>query len=142
MLNKINLIIKPPTKNILVIRKLQNSQWQFPSLYFNDNDPNLIQAILNTVTDCSSNSIKSIKYLFNSHMSENITSIDIPMFYYEVVTDGYKTLNPKGIYSLLVYHSIVGLNSLSDKALSIDTYLRIVCGTTENNNKYGTLRCL
>ena len=126
MLNKINLVIKAPTGNLLVVKKPQNSQWQLPYLYSDKITHNIIKAILKTLTECGIDDVRSIKYLFDSNATDDITSINIPMIYYEVLIEKHRTLNPKSIYSFLVYHSMISLGALSNKSYGIEVYLRTI----------------
>ena len=135
MLNKISLVIKSQSGNILIAKMPRSTDWQFPYLFADHTIKNPITLILNTVGRCGVGDVKSVNYLFgDSFKLENVTS-QIPILYYEILIDRHITLSPEGAYSYLRYYSPNHLDLLSSKTYDIKKYLSIIGELKKGNEK-------
>jgi len=126
MLSKINLIIKLLSKDILVVKTIQNNKWEFPFLFSDNNASTIINSILKTVISGYTENIKSITYLFENTHKPYKESTTIPIIYYEIITKRHTKLSIYNSYFYFRYYSTMDLNALNDKVPDIKKYLTIL----------------
>ncbi len=126
MLSKINLIIKVPSENILIVKSTQTSKWEFLSLFSNNTTSDIINSILRTVVDDGVENIKSINYLFEDAYKPYKESAIMPVMYYEIIVRKHIRLLVNKFHSYFRYFSEVYLNTLNNKSYDIEKYLDVL----------------